>query len=80
MARGVSQSCSGLPHAIRLLSLDAGGQVGRAFNLRMVLSQVESNVTLDAAVFRVRIPATARPITVEELRQSGPLATRTDGR
>jgi hypothetical protein len=57
-----------LPRTIRLTS---GGE--SAFDLRLALSQVETNVALDADVFRVRIPASAVPITLEELRRAGPL-------
>jgi len=41
---------------------------------------VEATVTLDEAVFRVQIPGAARAITLDELRQSGPLAAGADGR
>lgn len=43
------------------------------FDLRLALSQVDMNITLDADVFRVRHPAAADAITIEELRRSGPL-------
>ena len=45
------------------------------FDLRLALSQLEINVALDADVFRVQAPRGADPITLEELRQSGPLAS-----
>ena len=60
-----------LPRTIRLTSSGAA-----PFDLRLALSQVETNVALDADVFRVQIPASAVPITLEELRRSGPLATQ----
>lgn len=60
-----------LPRSIRLT-----GAGSPAFDLQLTLSQVELNVPLGADVFRVRIPQSATPITVEELRQSGPLAGR----
>jgi hypothetical protein len=53
------------PRTIRLTSGGASG-----FDLRLALDQVETNVPLDADVFRVRIPASAAPITLEELRRS----------
>jgi len=71
---------NGLPRALRLVSLDASGGAGTTFDLRLALSQVEANVTLDEAVFRVQIPGAARAITLDELRQSGPLAAGADGR
>ena len=70
---------NGLPRTIRLVSLEAGG-TGGAFDLRLALSQVEINVALESAVFEVHIPSGVRPITLDELRQSGPLASRTNGR
>jgi hypothetical protein len=60
-----------LPRTIRLTSSGAA-----PFDLRLALSQVETDVALDADVFRVHIPASAVPITLEELRRSGPLATQ----
>jgi hypothetical protein len=61
-----------LPRTIRLVSLN-----GEAFNLTLKLSQVETNVALDAEAFRVKVPPGAQPITVEELRRSGPLSRKT---
>jgi hypothetical protein len=61
---------NGLPQSIRLVSAVAG-----RFDLQLALSQVDVNMPLSADVFRVQIPASARPITLEELKQSGPLGT-----
>ncbi len=58
-----------LPRAIRFVSREPG-----RFDLRLTLAQVELNPKLDAAVFEARVPPSADPITIEELRQSGPLA------
>lgn len=60
---------SGLPRSIRLASALAG-----RFDVQMALSQIELNTPLDANAFTVRIPRTAQPISIEELRQSGPLS------
>jgi hypothetical protein len=60
---------NGLPHTLRLASADT-----RRFNLRLALSQVDINVPLDPAAFEVKIPAGTRPITIAELRDSGPLS------
>jgi hypothetical protein len=68
-----------IPRSIRLISVDADGRTGRAFDLRMTLSQIERDVPLDASVFEISIPPAALPITVDELRRSGPLAA-SDGR
>jgi hypothetical protein len=64
----------GLPHAIHLVSAEPG-----RFDLQLALSQVETGVALDADVFRVRIPPSAQPIALDELRQSGPLAQKSHG-
>jgi len=60
----------GLPRAIRLASAD-----GKRFDLRLKLSQLEMNARLGPEVFRVQIPPDAEPITLDELRRSGPLGT-----
>jgi hypothetical protein len=54
-----------LPQSIRLKSL---GQ--NAFDLALALTQVDTNTPLEADVFRLDIPASAVPITVEELRNA----------
>lgn len=54
-----------LPQSIRLKSL---GQ--SAFDLALALSQVDTNTPLEADVFRLDIPTSAVPITVEELRNA----------
>jgi hypothetical protein len=58
------------PAAIRLL---AGSGDASAVDLTLRLSEFESNVPLDPAVFRAQIPAHAIPMTLDELRQAGPL-------
>lgn len=60
----------GLPRAVRLASLES-----KRFDLSLVLSQVELNVPLAPEVFTIRLPAGARPMTLEELSESGPLAS-----
>ena len=60
---------NGLPHTIRLASTDT-----RRFDLRLALSQVDINMPLEAAAFEVKIPAATRPMTIAELRDSGPLS------
>jgi hypothetical protein len=57
-----------LPRTVHLVSAD-----GRRFDLRLGLSQVELNAPLGADVFEVKVPASAQPITLEELRRSGPM-------
>jgi hypothetical protein len=60
-----------LPRTIRLTS-----SVAHRFDLRLSLSQVEINGPLPAETFRVQIPTGAAPITLQELRDAGPLAER----
>jgi len=57
----------GLPRAIRLVADDS-----RHFDLRLALTQVEVNNTLGADVFHVNVPRSARPMTLEELRDARP--------
>jgi hypothetical protein len=58
-----------LPRTIRMISIDSS-----RFDLRLALSQVELNAKLPPAAFEVKIPPSADPLTIEELRRSGPLA------
>jgi hypothetical protein len=60
---------NGLPTSIRLVSAEDD-----RFDLRLELSQVETNVDLPPATFRVAVPAGVQPITLEELRAGGPLS------
>jgi hypothetical protein len=62
-----------LPRLVRVASLEGAG-ADAGFDLRLVLSQVDVNVSLDADAFRVRIPPTAVPMRLEELRQTGLLS------
>ena len=64
---------AGLPRTIRLANAD-----GKRFDLHLKLSQVETNARLGPEVFRVQIPPDADPITLDELRRSGPLGTASD--
>jgi hypothetical protein len=61
----------GLPRDVRLAST-----VPKRFDLRVTLSQLETNVALGPGAFRVEIPRGARAITISELRESGPLSSR----
>ena len=62
---------SGRPSTVRIRTTTAGG--GSQSDLTVKLSEVSSNVPLDAEVFREEIPAGADPMTIEELRRAGPL-------
>lgn len=59
-----------VPRTIRLTSADEG----RRFDLRLRLSQVEVNPTLGPDVFALKIPPSLSPISLEELRRTGPLS------
>lgn len=59
-----------LPRAVRVTSV---GDPPR-FDVRLELSQVEINPTLERGTFAVTIPDAVSPITLEELRRSGPMA------
>ena len=58
------------PSEVRLISSAAGVDV------RVGVSQLEANVPLDPAAFRVDVPADAAPISLEDLREAGPLRGR----
>jgi hypothetical protein len=58
---------NGLPQTIRLVS---GGR--DRFDLRLALSQVDINTTLGAEVFRIQVPSSAVPITLDELKHARP--------
>jgi outer membrane biogenesis lipoprotein LolB len=63
---------NGLPRRIVLFAPDR-------FRVELALSQIDLKRPLPPEVFRVNIPATATPMTIEELRKSGPLAESNDG-
>ena len=66
-----SDYAAGRPSTIRLRMLPREGQPNTDLTIR--LSQVDINEPLEAAVFDVEIPAGATPLTLDELRRSGPL-------
>lgn len=59
-----------IPGTVRLTSGDEGGR----FDLRLRLSQVDINPPLGPEVFTVAVPAALVPMSLDELRQQGPLA------
>jgi hypothetical protein len=65
------QFAEGRPVTIRLRASPA--QRDAATDLTIRLSQVDINEPLGPEVFRVEIPSDAKPMTLEELRQAGPL-------
>jgi hypothetical protein len=71
LARGVPRLPE-RPAPCRSSDERVGASVG--FDLQLVLSQVEINVALGPDVFRVQIPASTDPITLQELKEVGLLA------
>jgi hypothetical protein len=62
---------AGFPGQVRLGSLSPGT------DMTLRVSQLETNVAIDPAAFTIAVPAGAMPMTLDELRQMGPLADRT---
>jgi hypothetical protein len=62
---------SGRPSTVRVHTRMSGS----ATELAITLSQVEINTELGAEVFQVEVPRDAAPITLEELREAGPLGS-----
>jgi hypothetical protein len=59
--------------AVRIVTT---GAADRPTDLRLSVSQVERNVALGPEVFTVKTPADASPITLDELRQAGPMGEK----
>lgn len=57
------------PQVVRLRSVDPDVDV----DLTATVSQIEANVDLDPAAFAVNVAADARALTIDELRDAGPL-------
>lgn len=57
-----------LPRSVHIVSADQKSH--GTYDLTLVVSQVETNIPLDAGVFRVQIPDSASPITLDELRHA----------
>ena len=62
----------GFPQTVRLQSVQPALMV----DLTVGLSQIETNKDLEDAAFNVTVPRDAEPITLDELRESGPLGAR----
>jgi hypothetical protein len=67
---------SGFPGSVTIRHEPAGGNPAGVTVLTLQLTQVETNVPIDARAFDVSIPPDAQSLTLDELRQSGPLADR----
>jgi hypothetical protein len=64
----------GLPRDFRLSS---SGPDKASVSLDLRVQVVQTNVTLDPALFRVTMPEGAMPISLDELRRAGPLGEQT---
>lgn len=65
---------SGFPGAVTIRQEAAAGAAETALTFQV--SQLETNVPIDPRAFDVIVPADTQPLTLDELRQSGPLADR----
>jgi hypothetical protein len=63
------QFASGLPHRI---VLRGEAKAGEGSELTLTLSQIELNTALGPQAFAMDVPPDAKPITLDELRASGP--------
>jgi hypothetical protein len=63
---------NGFPQAVRLQSLQSGAMV----DLTASISQLETNKDLETAAFTVSVPPGSEPVTLDELRETGPLGDR----
>jgi outer membrane lipoprotein-sorting protein len=70
-----SDFSSGFPAVVTIRQEPAGG-AAPATALTFQVSQLETNTPIDPRAFDVVIPADAQALTLDELRQSGPLAER----
>lgn len=64
---------AGLPRTVRLQS-PAGTANG--VNLTLALARISTNVSINPAAWTVVVPHDAVPLTLDELRQSGPLGVK----
>jgi hypothetical protein len=64
-----------LPRLVRIAEAQPSGVPPSGYDLRLKLSQVDINQPLEAAAFQVQIPRSATPMTIDELRRSGPLGS-----
>jgi hypothetical protein len=71
-----NRRASDFPERVRLRS--AAGPGGPETDITVRISQLETNVTLGSEAFRVVIPASATPMTIDELRRAGPLGGQSD--
>jgi hypothetical protein len=63
---------------VRVLENAAGQRAGRV-DITLALSQVDVNVPVPDEAFTVNVPPDAAPLTLEELRQAGPMRDTAPG-
>jgi hypothetical protein len=51
-------------------------RAGNVADITLRVSQLEINTSIDLKAFEVDVPPAAQPLTIEELRRSGPLGER----
>ena len=69
----------GLPSTIHVRSdSPAGGNAPPVADITLRVSQLEINTTIDPTAFEIKVPPSALPLSLEELRRSGPLGERGD--
>jgi hypothetical protein len=61
------------PRTVRLRSETGAAQEQPIVDLTAELSQVSTNIDIDAAAFTLIVPPGVMPLTLEELREAGPL-------
>ena len=66
---------NGRPRAVRVRSARNEGSPQADVDLSVTLGQVEINGTIDPRAFRLDVPSDALPLTLEELREAGPLGS-----
>lgn len=71
-----SDAAAGLPRTIRFSSREGGARTGSSTTLSLRLTQLETNVPIDDVAFTLAVPDSAVPLSLDELRQMGPLADR----
>jgi hypothetical protein len=70
-----SEYAANLPGAIRVRSAAASDSGAVDADLTIRVSDLETNVSLEPNVFEVKVPDDAAPLTLEELREAGPLGS-----
>jgi outer membrane lipoprotein-sorting protein len=70
------RDATGAVTRVRLVFGGLASDPAAATDLRLSVSQVETNVDLASAAFAIKVPANAVPLTLAELREAGPVGER----